>query len=74
LRSKEFSKIIFIPSEVFQKIITAQCEQKDVHEMREKAAALSKSTSKANKMFGSADAVTPSSGFQRHCHPDSSFR
>lgn len=74
LRSKGFSEIIFIPSEVFQKIITAQCEQKDIHEMREKAAALSKSTSKANKMFGSADAVTPSSGFQKHCQPDSSFR
>jgi hypothetical protein len=57
-----------------QKIIAAQCERKDIDEMREKSIAISKSTQKANKMFGSADDVTPSNGFLKHCHPNSFFR
>ena len=57
-----------------KKIITAQCEETYVNEIRQKTMALSKSNSKANKMFGSADEVTPSSGFQKHCQPHSFFR
>eukprot|EP00956_Cyclotella_meneghiniana_P022301 scaffold41972_cov65-Cyclotella_meneghiniana.AAC.1 len=68
VKSKGFSEIILIPTRVFQ------CEQKDIDDMKERSAAMSKSTSKANKMFGSADDVTPSSGFQKHCQPNSSFR
>eukprot|EP00804_Cyclotella_cryptica_P021886 CCRYP_000852-RA/>CCRYP_000852-RA protein AED:0.03 eAED:0.03 QI:454/0.9/0.90/1/0.7/0.72/11/722/2116 len=74
VRSKGFSEIILIPSVLFQKIIAAQCEPKDIDEMRERAIAISKSTDKANKMFGSVDDVTPSDGFLKHCHPNSFFR
>lgn len=57
-----------------QKIISAQCELNTIDEMREKTMAIAKSRSKANKMFGLFDDVTPSSGFRKHCHPNSSFR
>lgn len=42
--------------------------------MKETSLALSKNNTKANKMFGSADDLTPTKGFQKHCHPNSYFR
>merc|ERR1712151_800949 len=43
-------------------------------QMKESALTMSRSTSKANKMFGSAEDSTPALGFRKQCHPNSKFR
>ena len=72
VRSIGFSEVIIVPRKALLKIIKAQCSDDFVEQLREKAKSLSK-TSKASKMFGSADEVAMR-GFDKHCHPNSFFR
>lgn len=75
VRSKTFSEVFLLPTADFQKIITSQCEKSHIAQMKETALVqASIGTSKANKMFGSAENTTPTKGFQKHCHPGSTFR
>ncbi|KAL7540091.1 hypothetical protein ACHAXR_012578 [Thalassiosira sp. AJA248-18] len=75
VRSKGFSEVILIPRTEFQQIINSQCDKEHIAQLRETATTInSKTTTKANKMFGSGEDITPTSGFKKHCHPNSFFR
>jgi hypothetical protein len=74
VRSKGFSEVILIPRTEFQKIIHSQCDKEHIRQLEESACTLSKTGTKANKMFGSGEDITPSTGFKKHCHPSSFFR
>ena len=74
LRAKTFCEVLLLSSDEFQEVIQAHCESEHISQMKESALAISKSTSKANKMFGSAEDSTPALGFQKQCHPNSKFR
>eukprot|EP00592_Proboscia_alata_P010539 CAMPEP_0194364498 /NCGR_PEP_ID=MMETSP0174-20130528/12409_1 /TAXON_ID=216777 /ORGANISM="Proboscia alata, Strain PI-D3" /LENGTH=2019 /DNA_ID=CAMNT_0039138563 /DNA_START=856 /DNA_END=6918 /DNA_ORIENTATION=- len=72
--TKTFCEIYLLPTEDFQRIIHAQCERSHIAQMKETTLKISRSTSKANKMFGSAESSVPTKGFQKHAHPTSYFR
>ena len=74
VRSKTFSEVFLLPACDFQTIITSQCDSTHILQMKETALTQAKMSTKANKMFGSAEDTTPSHGFNKHCHPDSLFR
>ena len=74
IRSNGFSEVILIPRKEFQQIIHSQCDVEHIAQLKESAVALSKTTTKANKMFGSGEDLTPAKGFKKHCYPNSFFR
>ncbi|GMH89258.1 hypothetical protein TrVE_jg3161 [Triparma verrucosa] len=74
VKSKTFCEIFLLPSEDFQRVVQAQCDEAHLKQMTETAEKQSKQTNKANKMFGSADDAVPMAGFKKHCQPNSRFR
>lgn len=75
VRSKGFSEVILVPRIEFQQILNYQCDKEYIAQLEDTASALSKTTTtKANKMFGSGEDITPTDGFKKHCHPNSFFR
>ncbi|KAL9190988.1 hypothetical protein ACHAXT_000694 [Thalassiosira profunda] len=72
--SKGFSEVILIPRDEFQQTINSVCDKDYVAQLKETAANLAKTTTKANKMFGSGEDLTPTKGLKRHLHPTSFFR
>ena len=74
VKSNGFSEVIIIPRTDFQQVINSQLDKEHIAQLKDTAATLSKTTMKANKMFGSGDEMTPTDGFKRHCHPNSFFR
>jgi len=76
VRSKTFSEIFLLPAYDFQIIIKSQCDVPHILQMKETALSQTKKkgSSKAYKMFGSAQDTTPIDGFNKYCHPSSTFR
>jgi len=74
VKSKTFCEIFLLPTDDFQRIVEAQCDEAHLTQMKETAEKQAKQTNKANKMFGSAEDAVPMSGFKKHCHPNSEFR
>ena len=74
VRSKGFSEVIVIPRTEFQLVLVSQCDKEYIAQLKETATAISKTTTKANKMTGSGVDITPTDGFKKHCHPNSFFR
>ena len=74
VRAKTFCEIFQLSRESFQEIINIQCDEGHICQMRDIAEKLKKSNAKANKMFGSGEAIITYKGFQKYCLPGSSFR
>ena len=75
VRSKGFSEVLLLPRTEFQRIVRSQCDAERLRQLEESARGVSKQArAKANKMFGSGEDLTPTTGFRRHCHPHGFFR
>ena len=65
MKSKTFCEIFLLPSEDFQRVVTAQCDEAHLAQMKETAEKQAKQNNKANKMFGSAEDAVPMTGFKK---------
>ena len=74
VQSKGYSEVILLPRTEFQRVIKHQCDEEHISQLKETACAVSDGTKKANKMFGSGEDNTPTSGLARYFHPNSLFR
>jgi uncharacterized membrane protein len=75
VRAKTFCEVYLLPREAFQVTIDAQCDHKTKNQMKQTATKSgTNASSKANKMFGSADDGLPKNGYMRHFLPNTKFR
>ncbi len=74
IRARTFCEVFLLPADEFQKCINSQCDKVHIQKMRETANMMSKTASKANKMFGSAEDAIPISGIKKYFHPSSRAR